>query len=92
MAQYRVEEKGEGISIEVTEVAGRQHELLEAFGECQSGHCTCPTDEYEKLADMEVSPGPDDVVLRLKAKPGTKFDPGEIASCLDYTIAKVEAP
>lgn len=49
-----------------------------------------PTNEYEKLADMEVSPGPDDVVMRLKAKPGTRFDPSEIATCLDHTLATIE--
>jgi hypothetical protein len=90
MARYRVEDQPEGVAIQVTEVAGRQRQLLEAFQECQSGHCTCPTDEYQKVAGMQLTAGADEVVLRLQAKPGTRFVTTEISSCLDHTIAKVE--
>jgi hypothetical protein len=31
MARYRVEDQPEGVAIQVTEVAGRQQQLLEAF-------------------------------------------------------------
>ena len=90
MARYRVEDQPEGVAIQVTVVAGRQQPLLEAFQECQSGHCTCPTDEYQKVAGMEVTAGADEVVLRLQAKPGTRLETTEISSCLDHMIAKVE--
>ena len=90
MARYRVEDQPEGVAIQVTEVAGRQRQLLEAFQACRLGHCTCPTDEYQKVAGMEVTAGADEVVLRLQAKPGTRFVTTEISSCLDHTIAKVE--
>ena len=73
MARYRVEDQPQGVAIQVTEVAGRQQQLLEAFQECQSGHCTCPTDEYQKVAGMQVTAGAVEVVLRLQAKPGTRF-------------------
>lgn len=42
------------MTIEVTEVAGIEDRLLQAFGECQAGQCSCRTDEYQKLASMEV--------------------------------------
>jgi hypothetical protein len=90
MARYRVEDQPQGVAIQVTEVAGRQQQLLEAFQECQSGHCTCPTDEYQKVAGMQVTAGAVEVVLRLQAKPGTRFVTTEISSCLDHTIAKVQ--
>ena len=89
MARYRVQDLPQGLAIQVTEVAGRQRQLLEAFQECQSGHCTCPTDEYQKVAGMQVTEAADEVVLHLQAKPGTRFDMAEISACLDHTIAKV---
>lgn len=89
MAHYRIDEDKSAVSIEVTEVKAHQDRLMEAFGECQAGQCTCPTDEYEKLASMEVEQAGDRIRLRLEPKPGEKFDTSEIAACLDYTTAKV---
>ena len=57
MARYRIEDSGSSVVIELTEVAGREGELLQAFSECQVGQCSCPTDEYQKLAAMEVEQG-----------------------------------
>jgi hypothetical protein len=89
MARYRIEENPEGVAIEVTEASGHQKELLDAFQECQSGHCTCPTDEYEKVQNMEIDAADDSISLRLKAKAGTRFDTDEISACLDYTTSRV---
>ena len=44
-------------------------ELLEAFAECHEGGCSCPTDEYLKVATMEVRPTEDRIAIRLEAKP-----------------------
>lgn len=85
MARYTIDEQESAVSIEVADVGGHQDQLLEAFGECQSGNCSCPTDEYEKLASMKVERGEDTISLRLQPKPGEKFDTSEIAACLDYT-------
>lgn len=92
MTRYRIDEDESAVSIEVTEVKGQQDRLLEAFEECQSGQCTCPTDEYAKLASMEVEQAGDRIRLRLEPKPGEKFDTSEIAACLDYTTAKLTEP
>ena len=91
MARYRIEERGASVASELTQVAGQQDQLLQAFGECQAGQCSCPTDEYQKLATMAVEPGDDVLRLRLDAKPGERFDVSEIAACLDYTAAKAAA-
>jgi hypothetical protein len=72
----------------LTDVAGRQEELLEAFGDCQEGRCSCPTEEYLKVAAMEVHPAENRIAIRLEAKPGTTLDTSEIAACLDYTVGK----
>lgn len=89
MAHYRIQQEQQAVSVEVSEVGGKQDQLLEAFGECQAGRCSCPTDEYEKLASMDIEQAGDNVRLRLEAKPGEKFDTSEIAACLDYTTAKL---
>ena len=88
MARYRITEEKCAVSIEVTEVGGRQDQLMEAFRECQAGQCSCPTNEYEKLESMEVQQHEDKVRLRLEAKPGEQFNTSEIAACLDYTTAQ----
>ena len=39
---------------------------------------------------MQITAGADEIVLRLQARPGTRFDTTEASSCLDHTIAKAE--
>jgi len=87
VARYRIHEDKSTVLIEVAEVGEGKEQLLEAFGECQSGQCSCPTNEYDKLESMEVEPGEDLIRMRLEPKPGTKFDTSQIAACLDYTTA-----
>lgn len=89
MARYRIKEEASTVSIEIASVDGRQEQLMEAFADCQAGQCTCPTNEYEKLASMEMEQSEDLIRLRLEPKPGEKFDTSEIAACLDYTTAKI---
>ena len=88
MTKYTINADGSTVAIELSEVAGRQAELLDAFGECQEGRCSCPTDEYLKVATMEVQPAEDRIAIKLQAKPGTVLDTAEIAACLDYSVGK----
>lgn len=88
MTDYTIDANGESVAIEITGVAGREAELLEAFGQCQEGQCSCPTDEYEKVAAMEVEPAGDRIAIRLLAKPGTTLDPAAIEACLDFTVGR----
>ena len=89
MARYRIQEEASAVSIELTEVGGHQEQLLEAFGECQAGRCSCPTDEYQKLASMDVENHQDAIRIRLTTKPGEKLDAAEISACLDYTTSRL---
>ena len=89
MARYRIDEDEAAVSIELTDLAGRQEQLLEAFRECQEGRCTCPTDEYRKVASMDVDADRDRIAIRLASKPGQRLDSSEIDACLDHTVGKV---
>ena len=75
MTRYRTDTRDNEVDIELTEVAGQQAELLEAFGACQAGTCSCPTEEYAKVATMEVAPAPDRIAIHLRAKPGGHLTP-----------------
>lgn len=90
MAKYKIEANGPDVAIELTEVGARQEELLEAFGECQEGRCSCPTNEYSKIEAMEVQPSEDRISIKLRSKPGASLDATEIQACLDYTVARGE--
>lgn len=91
MAGYHIEESDSAVSIEVIADADQQAQLMAAFTECQAGQCSCPTDEYGKLAAMDVERGDDLIRLRLETKPGEKLDTSEIAACLDYTAGLTES-
>jgi len=86
---YRIEEDESGLSVELKGAVGKKDELLATFGECTEGQCSCPTDEYKKLASMDVEQSGDVIKLRLEARTGEKFDTSEIAACLDYTTQKL---
>jgi hypothetical protein len=90
MTQYEISDESSAVSIELTEVAGHQKELLEAFQECQAGTRSCPTDEYRNVASMTVDADESRIAIRLEAKPGVELDVSEIENCLDYTIGGVE--
>jgi hypothetical protein len=89
MASYRIEQDDATVVIELADIGDKQEELLEAFDECRSGRCSCPTNEYEKLAAMDVEASSEQITLRLQTKPGTAFDSSELAACLDHTVAKL---
>ncbi len=86
-AKIKTTEKG--IEIDVTDLKGKQDQLLEAFQECSEGHCTCPTEEYKKVAAMEVTGGDDEIQLSITAKDDQVIDTAEIEKCLEYTKKRV---
>ena len=90
MTSYRITPRDAGVMIELTEVGDRKQHLLAAFGECQAGECSCPTTEYEKVAEMDVQPSDDAITLALRAKPGVQLDTEQIAACLNYTVAQAD--
>ena len=89
MTRYEITPADAGLAIQISGVGDRRDVLLAAFGECQKGQCSCPTDEYQKVEAMDIAQSEDAIEIRLRAKPGTEFDSREIAACLDYTVTKV---
>jgi len=89
--KYKIDEKESGIDISVTDAKGDKQELLDAFRECQEGRCSCPTDEYKKLASLEITQDEAEIQLRLKPKDGEVIDKAEIEKCLSYTSERVNA-
>ena len=88
--KYQITKQPDAIDIEVSEVAGKETQLLAAFRECQAGRCTCPTNEYAKLDALELDQSPGALRLRLKAREGEAFDQAEIERCLEHTGQRVD--
>ena len=78
-----------GIQIDVTDLEGKKMQLLEAFEECTEGRCSCPTQEYQKVAALEVIDSGDAIELCIAAKSGQQIDTAEIEKCLDHTRKRV---
>jgi len=81
----------DSLTIEISEIQGKDKQLIEAFQECQEGRCSCPTNEYAKLESLEIEQTGGKLNLRLSAKEGEVFDTEEIGKCLDYTEKKVSS-
>lgn len=71
---------------------GTEQDLLQGLRECQEGRCSCPSAEYEKLANMQVTATPDTVDIELHAKPGTGLEAEAVEQCLDFTLARLRKP
>ncbi len=88
--KIKIDENKNGIDISVDDVKNDRQKLLEAFRECQEGRCSCPTEEYRKLASLEVEQSAEGIQLRLKSRDGESIDKSEIERCLDYTAERVK--
>ena len=78
------------VTVEVSDIEGKEEELLANFQACREGRCSCPTDEYQKLESLDIDESAGKISLRLKAKSGRIFDEVEIAKCLDHTKRKLD--
>jgi len=88
--KYKIDEKDSGLDISVTDAMNDKQKLLEAFRECQEGRCSCPTEEYKKLASLEIAHDDEGIQLRLKSKDGEIINKSEIEKCLAYTSERVQ--
>lgn len=80
-----------GLTIEVSEIAGKEKQLLDEFQACAEGRCDCPTNEYAKLDTLAIDDSAGKINLRLRAKSGRVFDEAEIEKCLDHTKRKLDS-
>ncbi len=88
MTSYQITPTDGGVAIELTNVGDKQQRLLAAFAECEAGQCSCPTNEYAKVADVDIVATQDAINIQLQAKPGNEFNTREIGACLNYTVDK----
>jgi putative SOS response-associated peptidase YedK len=79
------------LKVEVSDIEGKEEELLASFQACREGRCACPTDEYQKLESLDIDESAGKISLRLKAKSGRIFDEAEIEKCLDHTKRKLDS-
>ena len=86
----KIKSNSDGLTIEVSDIAGKEAQLLDEFQACQDGRCDCPTEEYEKVDTLEIHNSAGKIGLRLKAKSGRNLDEAEIEKCLDHTERKLD--
>ena len=89
--KFKVNELGTGLSVEITELDGRQEKVLEAFKACSEGNCSCPTNEYKNMKNLDIQISDEVIKLELTAKEGTTLNKDEIEKCLNSTIESVSA-
>jgi hypothetical protein len=87
--KHEIKPAPDHVDIEVGDLGARKGEALASFEACAAGRCTCPTDEYAKLANIAVEPQGDGVRIRLTPKPGATIDVAELERCLDHTAAQL---
>lgn len=77
-----------GVKIELVGVGAEKSSLLETFAGCADGSCACSTDEYQKVASMQVQDQGDSIAIDVRTKPGETIDPACISDCMDYAQAQ----
>ena len=88
--RYEITETDTAVDIQVRDAAGQTATLLEALQDCRDGRCGCPTDQYDRLATMEVTATEDELTVTLRPRTGAHLDTAELRACLDYTLAQAE--
>jgi len=84
LVKRTIKPNAHGLTVEVSEIEGKEEHLLTEFQACQEGLCSCPSDEYDKLESLEVDHSAGKIHLRLSAKSGHTLDKAEIEKCLDH--------
>ena len=89
MSGFIVTEYAAKLHLRIEEVGSRQAQLLQALQECKEGRCTCPTNQYERLDAIEITPGDTAIDITLTPKAGESIDRQAIDRCLEYTADKL---
>lgn len=87
---YRIQATEMRVEFEIDARGERQERLLDAFRECRTGRCGCPSDEYKKLGTFSIGITGRHIVVGMSPRPGARFDTGEIRHCLHHLLSKVE--
>lgn len=84
MTTYNILPAADGVRIQLMGVGAGKASLLDTFAGCADGSCECSTDEYAKVASMDVQSEGDVITIEVKTKPGETIDPTCIGDCMDY--------
>lgn len=86
----KIQQSARGIKIDISDTDRSERDLLKELTKCQSGTCSCPTNEYSKLDTMDIEESMGKITLRLKPKEGENFDVTEIEKCLAHTEKQIK--
>jgi hypothetical protein len=89
-AEFEITRRGSEVEIQVRGTAEQEPRLIESFQDCQSGRCSCPTDQYERLESMTIESENGNTTMLLRPRSGEHLDTEQIQACLDYTVAQAE--
>jgi len=89
--RYNIAQDGEAVEIHVQDAGERGPQVLASLQECQEGRCSCPTDQYDRLASIEVGGGDGELTVHLTPRPGEHLDPDALRACMDYTLESAAA-
>lgn len=87
--KFDIQPTTDGLKIEATADAKQAQQLMDEFGKCANGTCSCQSSEYEKVESMQVTRSDDGVSLVLKAKEGQALDTSCVAECLNHTASQI---
>jgi hypothetical protein len=88
---YKIGHAGDDeVTIDLVDTADRASQVLEALQECQEGRCRCPTDQYERLAGMDIARRGGAMRVRLRPRAGERLDMDALRLCLEYTVQRAE--
>jgi hypothetical protein len=88
---YLIRSRGETLHVDIPAPGPHRTRLLESLEDCCHGRCDCPTDEYRKLARVEIEERGESLAVDLTARAGEVLDPVEISRCIDWTISNLAA-
>jgi hypothetical protein len=83
-------QRGQHLSIRITDVCERENLLLEALGKCRSGVCACPMAGRAVVEGMVLQRLADGVEIELDMKSGAAFNSESITRCLECRMGARE--
>ncbi len=89
--KFKIANNQNRLEINVSDAAGHERQLLDAFEACREGRCSCPSTEYTKVEAIEIEQAAGEVHLKLTPKAGAEIDQSEIERCLQFTESQVKA-
>ena len=82
-----IKKQNERVIVNISQVGNDKNKILKNLNDCKEGKCSCPTNEYEKISnlDIKIDEDFDEIIVDLEPKKDKKIDIQEIQKCLDHT-------